>query len=176
MSDSLKERKQMNCNKQIETQYIGELPIDTLEKLPDFFLTERDILDEESGNTIRSITRTPGAKLFPNANTDNIFPVEANNPAIDVPESQVRGVYVQNQGATNAMQYADTTHPAVMLAVGQTPDVILCQCSGAVNLPLGHSYIVSVQYYQGANGEPTTTPSSQKLFIPVSNTRLVINM
>lgn len=166
----------MNCNKQIETQYIGELPIDTLEKLPDFFLTERDILDEESGNTIRSITRTPGAKLFPNANTDNIFPVEANNPAIEIPESQVRGVYVQNQGATNAMQYADTTHPAVMLAVGQTPDVILCQCSGAVNLPLGHSYIVGTDYYIGANGEPTTTPSSQKLFTPVSKTRLVIDI
>lgn len=166
----------MDCNKQVETQYIGELPIDTLENLPDFILTERDILDESTGNTIRSITRTPSAKLFPNANTDNVFAVEANNPAIEVPASQVRGVYVQNQGATNVMQYADASHPAVMLSVGQTTDVILCQCSGAVNLPLGHEYIIGQQYYQGANGEPTTTVASQKLFIPVSKTRLVINM
>lgn len=165
----------MTCNKQLDVQYIGDLPVDMLASLPDYILTERDVLDESTGNMKCSITRTPTAKLFPNANTDNVFGVEANNSAIAVPDGQVRAVYVQNQGVVNAMEYADTTHPATMIAVGTTNDVVLCQCCGAINIPSGHNYVIGMQYYTGANGEPVTS-GTQKLFIPISNQKLVINM
>ena len=167
----------MNCNRSVDVQYIGDIPVDTLESLPDFILSERDILEPSTGNTIRSITRTPAAKLFPNGNMDNIFGLEANNEAIIIPESQVRAVRVVNEGSMNVMHFADTTHEASMIAVGSTANAILCQCSGVINLPLGHTYIIGAQYYTGADGEPVTDPTSgQKLFIPVSNTKLVINM
>jgi len=74
------------------------------------------------------------------------------------------------------MQYADTTHPPVALAIGKSVGLVLTQNSGMVNIPEGHQYIVSQQYYIGANGEPTTTASNYKLFIPVSSTKLAINM
>lgn len=167
----------MKCDKNVEVQYLGELPIDTLEAIPDFILAERDIEDGATGNIVRSITRVPGAKLFPNTNMDNVFALEPNNEAIEVPENQVRACFVQNQGVVNMMQYADSTHPAVFLAVGEIADMVLCQCSGVVNLPMGHNYIIGMQYYVGANGEPTTDPTSgQKLFVPVSNTKLVVNL
>lgn len=165
----------MDCNRSIDVQYIGDLPVDMLASLPDYILTERDVLDESTGNMKCSITRTPTAKLFPNANNDNIFAVEANNASIAVPSGQVRAVYMQNQGATNVMQYANTDHPAVMLAIGTTNDVVLCQSCGAINIPTGHSYVIGMQYYTGSNGEPVTS-GTQKLFIPVSNQKLVVNM
>ena len=167
----------MNCNKNVDVQYIGDLQIDTLESLPDYILTERDVLDPATGNTIRSIVRTPSAKLFPNANTDNIFNLEANNEGIEIPENQVRAVRVVSEAGANKMYYGDTSHPASMIAVGKAVDgTILCQCSGVINIVNGHSYIIGQQYYLGANGEPTTTSNSYKLFIPVSNTKLVINI
>lgn len=166
----------MNCNQKVETQYIGEMPIDTLESIADFFLAERDILDQSTGNTIRSIVRVPSAKLFPQASMDNVVALEANNEAIVIPDKQVRAVYIQNSGSAFVMQYADTTHPPVYLALGELAGMILCQNCGTVNIPNGHSYLVGQQYYVGANGEPTTTASAHKLFIPVSSTKLAINM
>lgn len=166
-----------NCNKQYAVEYIGDLPIDTLEKMPDFFLTERDIVDVESGNIVRTIERTPTAKIFPTITMDNVFGLEANNESIVVPENQVRAVRIMNEGSVITMQYADTTHAAIMLAVGQTADVVLCQNSGVVNLPKGHEYIINAQYYTGENGQPVTDPASgQKLFIPISATKLLINL
>lgn len=165
----------MDCNKQIDVQYIGDIPIDMASNVPDYIITERDILEESTGNIKRSITRTPTARLFPNANTDNVFGVEISNESIVVPDGQVRAVYMQNQGTTNVMQYADTTHAAVMIAVAKTVNAVLCQCSGVINIPSGHSYIVGMQYYVGANGEPVTA-GTQKLFIPISNQKLVVNM
>jgi hypothetical protein len=52
------------------------------------------------------------------------------------------------------------------------------QNTGFVNIPEGHQYIVDATYYLGENGEPTTdsTITGQKLFIPVSNTKLAIIM
>lgn len=163
--------------KNAEVQYIGDLPMDTLESLPEFFLAERDVTDEATGNIIRSITRIPTAKLFPTVTMDNVFALEANNEAIVIPENQVRACFVQNQSSVNVMHFADADHYAMFLAVGKTADVVLCQCSGVVNLPMGHEYIIGLQYYVGDNGEPTTSnDSGRKLFIPVSNTKLVINM
>lgn len=166
----------MECKKPTEVQYIGELPVDSLESLPEYFLAERDVIDQTTGNTVRSIVRVPTGKIFPQANMDNVVALEPNNTAISIPDNQVRGVYIQNSGSAYIMQYADTTHAPVALAIGKVNSLILTQNSGMVNIPNGHSYIVGQQYYIGANGEPTTTSSNYKLFIPVSSTKLAINM
>lgn len=164
------------CKKPVEVQYLGSLPIDDLEQLPEFFLCERDVLDPCTGNTIRSIVRVPSGKLFPQANMDNVVVLEPNNTAIEIPEDQVRAIYIENAGSAYIMKYADTTHAPVALALGKLNDLVLTQNTGIVNIPNSHSYIVGAQYYVGENGEPTTTPSDYKLFIPISSTKLAINM
>ena len=74
------------------------------------------------------------------------------------------------------MQYADTTHAPMMLAIGKVADMVLCQNTGVVNIPEGHDFVVGAQYYVSENGEPTTTVSDYKLFIPVSSTKLLVNL
>ena len=168
----------MNCNQSVETQYIGELPVDTLISLPDYFLAERDVMEESTGNVKRSIVRVPTGKVFPHANTDNIFGVEINNVAIEVPENQVRAVYVKNTGSAYEMDYADADHAPVMLALGKTNDqIMMCQNCGVINIPERHNYIVGQQYYVGDDGEPVTdSTSGLKLFIPISDTQLAVNL
>lgn len=168
----------MTCNQSVETQYIGELPVDTLASLPDYFLAERDVLDEATGNTVRSIVRVPAGKLFPHANMDNVFALEMNNTAMTVPEKQVRAVYIRNAGNAYVMDYADATHRPFVLALNRiNDDLMLCQSSGVVNIPEGHDYIIGQQYYVGENGEPVTSNASgYKLFTPLSNTQLAINL
>ena len=166
----------MECNKGTEIQYIGDLPVDTLESLPEYFLAERDVTDATTGNVVRSIVRIPSGKIFPQANMDNVVALEPNNVAITVPDNQVRAVRIVNSGSAYVMQYADTTHAPVALALGKLNDLVLTQNTGIVNIPNGHQYIVGQQYYVGANGEPTTTTSNYKLFIPISATKLAINL
>lgn len=168
----------MDCSKP-QTQYVGDLPIDNLDSVADYFIAERDTLDMATGNTVRSFVRVPGAKLFPNANMDNIVALVPNNTAITagMQDNHVYGVYVENQNTTAVMQFADAEHPATMLAVGKYADMILCQCSGFVNIPESHGYILGQVYYQGDNGEPVTNPESgQALFIPVSDTKLAVKL
>lgn len=167
-----------NCHGKPVTQYVGDLPIDNLESIVDYIIGERDIVDEQTGNTIRTFVRVPGAKVYPNGSMDNIIALEPNNTGITIPANQVRAVYVANESNSHIMRYADSTHPAVMLAVGKMADLILVQNCGFVNIPATHNYIVGVQYYLGANGEPTADAgvTGQKLFIPVSSYRLAINM
>lgn len=165
----------MKCSNNVETQYIGDLPIDSLESLPEYFMAERDVLDESTGNTVRSLVRVPSSKLFPTVTMDNVFALEPNNTAITIPTAQVRAVRIVNQGSADVMQYADNTHAPMMLATGKVSDLILCQNCGVVNLP-NHQYIVGSQYYAGANGEPTTTSGTYKLFIPISSSKLLINL
>lgn len=166
----------MECKQPTEVQYIGNLPVDTLESLPEYFLAERDITDATTGNVVRSIVRVPSGKIFPQGNMDNVVALEPNNTAISIPDNQVRAVYVENSGSSYIMKYADTTHAPVALAIGKSVGLVLTQNSGMVNIPEGHQYVVSQQYYVGANGEPTTTASNYKLFIPVSSTKLAINL
>lgn len=167
-----------DCAKNVEIQDIADVPIDNIESVPDYFITERDITDPTDGSIVRSFTRTPGAKILPNGTLDNVVAFEANNTGLTVPDNQVRGVRVVNSGSANIIQYADATHKPVMLAIGVTAGgLVLCQNCGFVNIPNGHAYSVGVQYYEGANGEPTTdSTSGYKLFIPVSSTRLAVNM
>lgn len=168
----------MKCDKSYEVQYLGDLQIDDLDDIADYFLAERDILNPATGNTVRSIVRVPGKKLFPNANMANIVTLTPNNPNITVPENQVRAVYVANENNSAVMHYASEAHPATMIAVGSMGEYILAQANGFINIPEGHSLIISAQYYVGNNGEPVTDSSitGQKLFIPVSATKLLINM
>jgi len=174
----LHRKEHMNdCKKPIDVQYIGNLPIDAIEELPDYFLAERDLLDASTGETKRTMVRVPSLKLFPTVSMDNVFALESNNEGIVIPENQVRAVYISNQGSANVMEYADATHPAIMLAIGEVAGMILCQNSGVVNLAKGHQYVVGQQYYTGANGEPVTDDTSeQKLFIPISSTKLLVNL
>ena len=92
-SNCHKETCQGNCHGKPVTQYIGDLPIDNLESIADYIIGERDIEDEQSGNTIRSFVRIPGAKIYPNGAMDNIVALEPNNLGIEIPDNQVRAAY-----------------------------------------------------------------------------------
>lgn len=165
------------CNSTVTALDIRDFPIDTLEKLPDYILAERDIIDPTTDDLIGTLVRVPSEKLFPNGNYDNIFPLDANNTAITIPANQVRACRIAAVGNTGVIQYADASHPAQFLALGTQADQIVCQNSGVVNIIGIHSYILGAQYYTGANGVPTTdSASGQKLFIPISNTKLLINL
>lgn len=169
----------MSCSNKVETVNIADVAIDTLASLPDYFLAERDILDQASGNVKRTPVRVPSATLFPNANNDNVIGLAVNNLAITVPDNQVRAGYISNQPGAMVMEYADASHDAVFLMLGlHTDNIMRIQNTGFVNIPEGHSYVVGAQYYLGDNGEPVTdsTITGQKLFIPISNTKLAVNM
>lgn len=166
---------ELNCKRPIEALHISQYPIDDLDSLPDYFLTERDVVDEATGNTKYSLTRTPAGKLFPQGNMDNVIALEPNNEGLEVPEGQVRAGYMQNSGGTLIMQYADATHPATFLMLGEVSDMMLVQNTGFISIPKGHDLILGAVYYTGDNGEPTTDDASgQKLFTPVSRTKLAV--
>lgn len=169
----------MSCNNKVTTVNIADIAIDNLASLPDYFLAERDILDEATGNVKRTPVRVPSATLFPNANNDNVIGLAVNNLAITVPEKQVRAGYIANEPGANVMKYADSTHAADFLMLGlHTDNIMRVQNTGFVIIPEGHQYIVEAQYYVGENGEPVTdsTITGQKLFKPLSTTVLGINM
>lgn len=169
----------MDCNNPVKTEYIGNVPLDTLATLPDYILAERDVEDVTTGNIARTFVRVPAQKLFPNGNYANVAAIQANNTAIDVPEGQVRAGYVANEGSANIVKYADENHAPIFLMLGFSTDLLLVQSTGIVNILEGHDYIVGAQYYAAADGtgEPVTDPTSgQKLFIPISSTQLAINI
>lgn len=171
-----------NCehgNNNVKTVKIADVAIDNLNSLPDYILAERDLLDESTGETKRTLVREPADKLFPTGNNDNVVGESINNLAITVPAGQVRAGYIKNEVGLNTMQYAGTDHQAVFLMLGlHTDNIMRIQNSGFVNIPERHSYIVDAQYYLGEDGEPVTdsTITGQKLFIPISDTKLAINM
>ena len=147
--------------------------------LPDYILAVRAVEEASTGEIKDAIVRVPSETLFPNASQDNVVGEAINNLAITVPENQVRAGYIKNEVGMNTMQYAGADHAAVFLMLGLHADNIMrIQNAGFVNLPAGHNYIVDAQYYLGENGEPVTDASvtGQKLFIPISNTKLAINM
>lgn len=165
-----------DCNKPVKTEYIADVPIDTLASLPDYMLAERDVEDVTTGNIARTLVRVPAQKLFPQGNYANVAVIQANNTAITIPENEVRAGYVRGDGVT---RYADADHKPTFLMLGFTSDLLLVQSTGFVNILAGHDYIIGAQYYTSVNGdgEPVTDASSgQKLFIPISNTQLAINI
>lgn len=170
-----------NCTKDgnVKTIKAADIAIDNLNSLPDYIYAEREVLDESTGEMKHSLVKEPAEKLFPGANNDNVVAEAINNIAIVVPEGQVRAGYIKNEVGMDTMQYAGTTHKAVFLMLGlHTDGVMRIQNTGFVNIPKGHNYIVDAQYYLGENGEPVTDSNvtGQKLFIPISRTKLAINM
>ncbi len=166
---------ELNCKRPIEALHISQYPIDDLDSLPDAILGERDVIDEATGNTKYSLVRVPARKLFPQGNMDNVIALDPNNEGLEIPENQVRAGYMQNSGGTLIMQYADASHPAQFLMLGEMADMMLVQNTGFISIPKGHDYILGQTYYAGDNGEPTTdNASGQKLFVPVSRTKLAV--
>lgn len=170
-----------NCNKDgnVKTIKAADIAIDNLNSLPDYIYAEREILDESTGEMKHSLVKEPAEKLFPGANNDNVIGESINNIAIAVPKGQVRAGFIKNEVGMNTMQYAGKSHEAVFLMLGLHADNIMrIQNSGFVNMPFKHNYIVDAQYYLGEDGEPVTDASitGQKLFVPISDTKLAINM
>lgn len=166
------------CAGKPETQYVGDIPVDNLTTLADYFIGVREVEEPSTGNVKETFVRVPSGRLFPNDSMDNIIAIEPNNDTLTIPENQVLAVRVANEGSMNIVRVADAAHPAVMLAVGKLADLVLVQNSGFVSLPNGHEYVIGVQYYLGENGQPVTDASisGQKLFVPVSETRLAVNI
>lgn len=167
-----------NCkNTPVSTQYLRDVPYDTLESLPDFILAERDVEDPVTGEVKATLTRVPSGKLFPAANTDNVFALTPNNDALEIPERQVRAGTIANLVSSTQVQYASDEDPALFIMIGKMGDMVLAESTGIINMPAGHDYIIKQQYYTGGNGEPVTDATSgQKLFIPISRTQLLINL
>lgn len=166
---------QMNsCTKNVAVMNINDLPIDNLESIPDYYLTIRTFPNQETGEVISTFTRVPGIKVTPTGNLDNVFSLQGAEQMITIPENQVVPAYVQNNGSTNQVLKAGTNN-AQFLLIGTYGNMYLCQNTGVINMINGHNYIISQQYYAATNGTVSTS-GTQKLFIPVSQTKLLINM
>lgn len=168
-----------NCSeKPYETTHISEIDIDDLATAPDYFLGVRALTDGETGNTVYTPVRIPGARVMPTGNLANVVAIDANNTAITVPEKQVRAGYIDVQPGGNIMKYADENNPAVFIIVAPyTNGKYLIQTTGFLRIDGGHQYLIGQQYYLGENGEPTTdsTITGQKLFKPIDDYVLDIN-
>lgn len=165
-----------DCNKPVESVYLGDIPVDTLDALPSYMLAERDVTDPNTNKVIRSITRIPAAKLFGGGTMDNVATIEPNN-TITVPENQVLAGRIVNNGSYNTVELTTATNEPDFLIIGNLADQLLIQSTGFVYFPEGHQYIVGQQYYSGENGMPTTNDASgHKLFKAISSTKLVVNL
>lgn len=169
-----------NCNhKQVETQYIGDVQIDTLSALPEYLLAERDVEDELSGDTVRSLVRVPTSRIV--ADDGNIFQLDlGDNEDIEVPAGQVRAGRLYYDGDFVSVQYGNfaSIPAAQFLIVKQEGKIITCQRSGVVRFENEHEYIVGMQYVLNGEGDgvPTTDSGTFSLFVPVSKNELLINM
>lgn len=168
-----------NCDKKpYEITHISDIDIDDLATTPDYFIGVRSLTNGETGNTVYTPVRVPGARVMPTGNLANVIALNANNTALTVPENQVRVGYMDVQPGGNIMKLADATNKGQFLILGAyTNGKMLIQSTGFLNIPAGHNYLTSVQYYLGENGEPVTDSSvtGQKLFIPLDNYTLMIN-
>lgn len=166
------------CNKPYTVSYFGELDIDDLATIPDYFLGAREAPDEATGGSIYTPVRIPGARVMPTANLANVVAIATNNPDLVVPENQIVAGRIDNNPSGNIVKVADDTHPAQFLMLkNYTNGKVLIQSTGFITYPNMHNYIVNVQYYLGANGEPVTdsTVTGQKLFIALDSYTLMVN-
>lgn len=166
------------CNKPYSITHISELDVDDLASTPDFFLGVRAVESPTDGNTIYTPVRIPGARVMPTGNLANVTAIDTNNPSLEIPENQVRAGYIDPQPGGNIMKLSDSSHNAMFLMIGNyTNGKMLIQSTGFLNIPAGHQYIVTAQYYADDNGTPTTdsTVTGQKLFIPLDDYTLLVN-
>lgn len=170
-------KKDCECKKNVETQYLGDVQIDDLGTLPEYILAERDVVDPNSGDTIRALVRIPSGRLFPNGTYDNVTTLPANNDSLEIPENQVRAGRVYNMVSSVQVQYADSEAEAEFLMLGKLGNLVLIQNCGVINIPAGHDYVIGQDYWVGDNGEPVTdSASGQHLFRPISKTQLAVNL
>lgn len=165
------------CNKPYTITHISELDIDDLATIPDFFLGVREVESPTDGSSIFTPVRVPGARVMPTGNLANVTALASNNEDLNIPEGQVRAGYIDVQPGGNIIKYADESHRALFLMIGNyTNGKILIQSTGFLTIPNGHQYIVGQTYYVGENGQPVTdSASGQKLFTPLSDTLLMVN-
>lgn len=156
-----------------------DLPVDTFESAPDYFMTIRTKQDKHGAVKYQAML-TPGTSVVPMQNMANIRPLLTNNPSLTVEAGQVLPAYVENNGTTNVIHAADETHPAQFLVLSVTDNgMAMCQNCGWVEMPVGHKYIIGSNYYRAANeGEVTTDPSQtgQYLFTPVGRFTLALEI
>ena len=168
----------MDCNKPYTITHVSELDIDDLSTTPDYFLGIRTLPDQSTGSTIYTPVRVPGTRVMPTGNLANVTALTTNNTALEVPANQVMAGYIDPQVGGNIMRYAGPGAPAMFLMIGEyTNGKMLIQSTGFLTITAGHSYIVGEEYYLGENGEVTTdsTITGQKLFMPLSDTVLMVN-
>ena len=168
-----------DCNhKQVETQYIGDVQIDVLSTLPEYLLAERDVEDELSGDTVRSLVRIPTSRVVPN--DGDTFTVITNNSDLEVPERQVRCAYVSVENNLPVTSYASLESGVDFLLISVDGGKAVAQKSNVITFPNGHDYTPGQQYYVGGtNGDPITDDAggtAQKVFKVISSTQLLINM
>lgn len=166
----------IKCDKATTTTYIGEVPV-YAETLPDYFLGVQNIEDPKTGDTIRNFVQVPGERVIPNGSLANVDVLDTNNTELEVPKGQVRAGYVAVDNSANEMHYSDATHKPKFLMLGDYAGQMMIQCSGIVNIPEGHQYIIGQDYWDSADGtgEPTTNNASGRyLFTPISQTKLAI--
>lgn len=166
------------CNN-IGIQDVTELDIDNLGSMPDYFLGIRQLPDTVNGTIKTTPVLVPGDKVFPLGNLANAFLLEPNNEAITVPALQVVPLYVQNAQTRNVVYMASGQHAALFLGTAMKNGLVQCQSTGVFDFGQRHQYIVGQQYYLASQeGQVTTDPTQtgQKLFVPVTDTSILINM
>ena len=166
------------CEKPYTITYIGDIDIDDLASVPDYFIGTRAVEDIETGSTIYTPVRVPGARVMPTGNLANVTAIATNNEGLIVPENQVRAGYIDLQPTGNIMRPAGTSNAAMFLMVkNYAVNKMLIQSTGFLTFPNPHNYIVAQQYYLGENGEPVTdsTVTGQKLFMPLDDYTIMIN-
>lgn len=166
------------CEKPYTISYIGDIDIDDLATIPDYFIGTRAVEDIATGDTIYTPVRVPGARVMPTGNLANVTAIATNNHDLVVPENQVRAGYIDLQPTGNIMRPAGTSNAAQFLMIkNYAINKMLIQSTGFLTFPEPHQYIVSSQYYLGEDGEPVTdnTVTGQKLFIPLDEYTIMIN-
>ena len=180
----------MSCGKcnhpNIETQYIGDVQVDLLAKLPEYILAERDVEDELSGDIVRSLVRMPTQALLKALGVSNTFEVlpgyDGNGDLITIPEGQVRDghLYVDDEHKLRVSYgYSEYLPNAQGMMLGMNGDKVICQNSGIATVPGGHNYTVGAQYWHQDDGPTSETPVGHNrftLFVPISDTQIMINM
>lgn len=165
-------------NKPYTIQHILDVDIDDLATVPDYFIGVRTVEEPSTGAVIATPVRIPGAKVMPTGNLANVVAIQANNPALEIPENQVLAGYLDAQPGGNIMKLADADHSAMFLMIGNyTNGKMLIQTTGFLTIPGMHQYLPLQQYYLGENGQPVTdeTITGQKLFIPLDEYTLNVN-
>ena len=178
MKSSDRKDNMKECNKPYTITHVADLDIDDLATVPDYFLGVREVESPNDGNSIFTPVRVPGARVMPTGNLANITAIATNNTALEIPENQILGGYLDAQPGGNVMKPAGEHHPAMFIMVKNYANgKMLIQTTGFLTFPNGHRYIPLQQYYLGEDGQPVTdsTITGQKLFFPLDDYTLNIN-